>query len=111
MTIRISEAYRLLLQVVDRTPVPCLDIPDIECECREADAELARDEVRFDEHIAQLRTALLVENPNEFDLAARDALNNLCSSAMNISTVVSNLAEEIEKVVIARRDLRELKRS
>lgn len=73
------------------------DIVGIANEIRDADAELAHDQNIFEVNLSKLEAALT----NDRKLV-NEELIKLRISAMNISTIFSNLADEIETLVVYR---------
>ena len=98
MNTKLSDAYRLLRDVIAQNKILNCDLASIEAEILGADEELSRDEYLFDKRLTQLASSI-------HDVTSTcESFVILRVSALNLSTLFSNLADAIESVVVANRD-------
>lgn len=95
MAVQLSVAYQLLHDSLRTIGDSTTELGEIEVEIRESDEELANDHASFARNMQNAEMALA---ENHMD-GLIEALILLRVSAMNISTIFSNLADEIGKAV------------
>jgi len=89
-------AYQLVHDAARAYAVSAMDMSHIEDKIRETDMEVASDEARFEQFIRDTEIALSKNDSDRLIVA----LLELRISAINISTIFSNLADQIEKIVV-----------
>lgn len=95
MTTQLSKAYQLVYDAAQKVGCTTLNVPDIEVEICEADAELASDEAGFERNLRSACTALAKDDSD----GLTEYLIRLRISAMNLSTIFSNFSEELERIL------------
>ena len=92
MDIKLSHAYKLLAQLEMATQNKCLNMDSITKEIKTADSEFLDDIKTFNEEVAALDS--LVKNNMQHDTKAQ--LVHLRGYAMNISSIMNNLVDDID---------------